>query len=176
MTDPEREVLTLESIAEDPEVGRWLSAMEDARRDTLRELENVSAEQLDWTPAPEDNTIGSLLYHIALVEADWLLVDLLGPESAPPWPADLLPFGDRDSMGHLTEIRAMSLQDHTERLATVRTMLLELLRPMTNAEFHRVRPRERFDVSPDWIIHHLLQHEAEHRSDIYRLREVFPRP
>jgi hypothetical protein len=174
MTPSEREVLTLEPMADDPEVGRWLAAMEDARRDTLRELENVSAEQLDWTPSPEDNSIGSLLYHIALVEADWLLVDLLGPESAPPWPSDLLPFGDRDSVGHLTEIRAMSLQDHVDVLAKVRTMLLDLIRPMTNAEFHRVRTRERFDVSPDWIIHHLLQHEAEHRSEIYRQREAYP--
>jgi len=34
--ETEREVLALEPMADDPEVGRWLSAMEDARRDTLK--------------------------------------------------------------------------------------------------------------------------------------------
>ena len=40
---PEREQLTLDPIADAPEVGRWLAAMQDARRDTLRELEGVQA-------------------------------------------------------------------------------------------------------------------------------------
>lgn len=33
-TDTEHELLTLEPIADVPEIGRWLSAMEDRRRDT----------------------------------------------------------------------------------------------------------------------------------------------
>lgn len=68
--ETEREVLTLEPMAGDPEVGRWLAAMEDARRATLRALEGLSDETLDWSPDPASNSIGTLLYHIALVEAD----------------------------------------------------------------------------------------------------------
>jgi hypothetical protein len=32
--------------------------------------------------------------------------------------------------------------------------------------FHAPRVRERYDVSPAWVVHHLLQHESEHRSEI----------
>ena len=31
----------------------------------------------------------------------------------------------------------------------------------------------RFDVVPDRVIHHILQHEAEHRSHIAWLRDTF---
>lgn len=68
MNDRARDVLVLEPIADDPEVGLWLAAMEDARRDTLRELETVSPEMVDWRPDRPPNSIGNLLYHIALVE------------------------------------------------------------------------------------------------------------
>jgi uncharacterized damage-inducible protein DinB len=167
--EPEREQLTLEPIADAPEVGRWLAAMLDARRDTLRELEGVSDEMVDRRVTDELNTIGTLLYHVALIEADWLLDDILGDRSS--WPLDLLPFGDRDPKGVLTEVRGATLAEHVERLAAVREILLVRLRSMPAEDFHVARARERYDVSPAWVLHHLLQHEAEHRAHIAWLRD-----
>ncbi len=77
MSDPTRETLTLRPMADDPEVGRWLSAMEDARIDTVGELDGVTPEMFDARPYAALNSIGTLLYHIALVEADWLLDEIL---------------------------------------------------------------------------------------------------
>ena len=74
MSQRRRQRLVLESVADDPEVGRWLAALEDGRRDTLRELETVRPEMLDWRPDAPLNSIGTLLYHIALVETSWLTV------------------------------------------------------------------------------------------------------
>lgn len=45
---------------------------------------------------------------------------------------------------------------------------------MSVADFHTVRVCERYDVSPAWVLHHLLQHEAEHRSHIAWLRDTYP--
>ena len=59
--------------------------MEDARRDTLRELESVTPEMVDWRPDAPLNSIGALLYHIALIEADWLLDDIEGRGELPAW-------------------------------------------------------------------------------------------
>lgn len=44
-----------------PCVGRWLAALEDCRRDTLRELERVKPEEVDWYPDAPLNSIGSLI-------------------------------------------------------------------------------------------------------------------
>ncbi len=163
---PEREMLILEPIADAPEVGRWLSAMEDGRRDTLRELEGVSDPMVDARPPGSDNGIGTTLYHVALVEADWLFDDLLGIRLVDSELAPWFPMADRDDQGRLAEVRGESLAAHLERLATVREVLLQRFRTMGGEDFHAPRVRERFDLSPAWVIHHLLQHEAEHRSEI----------
>ncbi len=78
-----KERLTLEPIAHDPEVGRWLAALEDGRRDTFKELESVSPEMVDWYPDAPLNSIGSLLYHIAVIEADWLATEILELDENP---------------------------------------------------------------------------------------------
>jgi hypothetical protein len=174
-----REVLALQPIADDPEVGRWLAALEDGRRDTLRELEGLTPEMIDWYPSAPLNSVGSLLYHIGLVEASWVSEEILGdPEAAELAP--LLPWPDREGPGqggqrHLSRIDGQSLDEHLARLAAIRAYVLERLRPMSNDAFHAIRSFERYDAAPDWVIHHLLQHEAEHRSHIAWLRDTYPR-
>lgn len=168
----EREILSLEPVADDPEVGHWLSAMADSRSDTLKELDGrVIDDMLEAVPDEDLNSIGTILYHVALVEADWVLTDVLGPEAAPDWPKDLLPYGDRDRDGRLTEVRGETLADHLRRLEGARAIVLEHFVPMSNEEFHRLRAREDWDLSPAWVLHHLLQHEAEHRAHIAWVRD-----
>lgn len=166
----ERELLILEPMADAPEVGRWLSAMEDGRRDTLRELEGVTDDLVDLRPAGSENSIGTALYHVALIEADWLVDDILGEDLAESDLASLFPFDDRDEEGVLTAVEGEPLSQHVDRLGRVRQELIERLRPMPVDEFHAPRARERYDVSPGWVVHHLLQHESEHRSEIGWLR------
>ena len=43
---------------------------------------------------------------------------------------------------------------------------------MTREDFHRPRILERYNVSPAWVIHHLIQHEAEHRGQIGEIRAL----
>jgi hypothetical protein len=165
----EREILALAVIGDDPEVGRWLSALEDGRRETLRELERVTPAMVDWYPDAPLDSIGTLLYHIAIIEADWVVTEIL--EAGVPAELErLLPWPDRDGEGvagterRLSRVDGLSLESHLERL-----------KPMTNTDFHRVRSFERYDAAPDWVIHHILQHEAEHRSHIAWLRDTYPR-
>lgn len=175
MTSGERERLALDPSADDAEVGRWLASLEDGRRDTLRELDRVTPEMVDWTPDAPLNSIGTLLYHIGLVEADWVATEIL---ELPAYPAQLtavLPWQDRDGDGRLWRVDGETLTQHLDRLTRIRAWVLEQLRPMANADFHRLRSFERYDVAPDWVLHHIGQHEAEHRSHIAWLRDTFPR-
>ena len=168
-----KERLTLEPIADDPEVGRWLAALEDGRHDTLRELDSVTPEMVDWYPDAPLNSIGSLLYHIALIEADWVATEILELDDYPVELQVLFPWPDREPDRHLSRIDGQSLDEHRARLKGVRDLALARLRPMTNEDFHRVRSLERYDVAPDWVLHHLLQHEAEHRAHIAWLRDTY---
>ena len=169
MTD--RRVLVLDSsIAAAPEVGRWLAALQDARERTLRVVVGAPPHAIDWIPSAGGNSLGSLLYHIAYIEADWLFEDILGPESGCCVPLDLFPFEVREEGGILTPVLGMSLAEHLARLEATRTTLLECLQGMSPRELDLVRQRADYDVSPAWVLHHLLQHEAEHRAHIATLR------
>jgi hypothetical protein len=173
-TDPKpRERLALDPIADDPEVGRWLAALEDGRRDTLRELERVTPEMLDWYPDAPLNSIGTLLYHVALIEADWVITEILELTETLPEIEQLLPWAARDDDRNLWRVEGQDLASHLDRLQGVRDFVLDRLGPMSNDEFHRIRELEAYDVAPDWAVHHILQHEAEHRAHICWLRDTY---
>jgi uncharacterized damage-inducible protein DinB len=169
-----RRVLVLEDhVGADPAVGPWLAALADSRRRTMDALHELPPASVDAVPGSGRNAIGTLLYHIAAIEADWLFEDILGPESGVEWPAGLFPVDVRDDAGRLTPVLGVSLEEHLERLRIARGHLETHLRPMNAEEFHRLRSRARYDVSAAWIVHHLLQHEAEHRAQISTVRSWF---
>lgn len=177
----DRETLSLTPIADDPELGRWLAALEDARRDTLRQLEGVTDAMVDWYPAAPLNSIGTLLYHIALIETAWVAEEILELADEPTELAALLPWSDREDDGgagnerRLSRVDGQTLEQHLMRLAKVRAWTSSRLMPMSNDDFHRIRVLADYDVAPDWVLHHILQHEAEHRSHLAWLRDTYPR-
>ena len=153
-----------------PEIGRWLAAMEDARRRTLAELEGITSDVVDARPPGSENSIGSSLYHVALIEADWLFDDLFGQPLETTELAPLFPYDVRDEHGMLQGILGVGLDDHLDRLARVRATLRREIGALSLEDFLAVRARDGYDVSGAWVVHHLLQHEAEHRSEIGWLR------
>ncbi len=171
-----RRLLVLEDHpGADPAVAPWLAALADSRRRTLDALRGLPDGAVDATPSGQQNSIGTLLYHVAAIEADWLFEDILGPEAGIAWPSDLFPFDVREESGRLTPVVGLALDQHLDRLRTVRGLLDEQLRPMTTKEFERGRARPDYDVSPAWVVHHLLQHEAEHRAEMSAARDAFTR-
>jgi len=152
-----------------PEIGRWLWALQDTRQLTLEEIEQLTPAMIDWLPPDDESTIGTILYHIALIEMDWLYAEVLERPEAPEI-AELFAYEHRDRQGRLTQVTGISLQEHLIRLEVVRALLLESYLQMDLAEFRRPRSLPAYDVTPEWVLHHLIQHEAEHRSQLGSLR------
>jgi hypothetical protein len=98
--------------------GAALWEMEDTRRRTLAALDGLDEALLDQIPSGGDNSIGSLLYHLALIEADWLYADILIIDY-PEWVVASFPEDARDDAGSLTRPQA-TLAAHLDRLALVR--------------------------------------------------------
>ena len=156
-------------LSKEPEIGQWLWALQDTRQRTMEELDSVSLAMIDWLPADNESSIGTILYHIADIEADWLYVEVL-EQPLPSMVAALFPYATRDAHGHLTQVQGLSLEDHLKGLETVRGWLLDVFQQMDLLEFRRVRSLPDYDVTPEWVLYHLMQHEAEHRSQIGALR------
>jgi uncharacterized damage-inducible protein DinB len=168
MNSGEKTKLIVESYgSEELEIGRWLWALQDTRKRTLEALEQVPPELLDWLSGSGQSSIGTVLYHIADIEADWLYAEVL-ERSIPREVTALFPFPIRDKGGRLTQVTGFGLQEHLDRLETVRGLLLDAFAEMGLTDFGRVRLLPPYDVTPEWVLDHLMQHEAEHCSQIVR--------
>lgn len=163
-TRPEDRVLPLDGYA--PAVGAALWRLEDTRARTLALVSDMHPALIDWTPPWDGNTVGSLLYHIAAIELDYLFYDILQSEDYPEAVPALFPVDVREQDGKLTPITGDTLDRHLERLADVRVMVLSRLAAMTEQDFRTARATDNYDITPEWALHHLCQHEAEHRGQI----------
>jgi uncharacterized damage-inducible protein DinB len=166
----EKEYLVVEThLSQEPDIGRWLWALQETRQRTMRELGRLAPAMIDWRPSENESSIGTVLYHMANIEADWLYVEVL-EQPYPPEVAALFPYETRDTQGNLTQVEGFSLEQHLKRLETVRGLLLDVFQQMDLSEFRRVRSLAYYDVTPEWVLHHMIQHEAEHRGQIGSLR------
>jgi uncharacterized damage-inducible protein DinB len=172
--EPKKQLVIEPLLGYEPEIGLLLGMLEETRGRTKKWLAGLTDDELEWTPGPGLNSIGTILYHLALIEADWLYAEAL-EQAYPPEATALFPDDVRDDAGRLTVSRRESLQEHVDRLDAVRAMVLAAFRDMSLAEFRRVRVLPEYDVTPGFVLHHLMQHEAEHRGEIGMLRALAAR-
>ena len=155
----------------EPEIGRWLWALEEVRHRTLDSVEGLDQETLDWEgPQGSENAIGSLLYHIAIVEMYWLYFDVLRTE-LPSAVKTLLPI-EMGTEGRLTNVPAIPLAEHLERLHRTREMFLTNFHDMSRSDWEQLRSPKDMDyrVTPAWAVFHLVEHEAGHAAQIGSLK------
>jgi uncharacterized damage-inducible protein DinB len=158
-------------LAISTELGRWLWCLDDARRRTLQRLAGLDPRLVDWVAPESGNSVGCILYHLAAMELDYLYSDVLG-QRMPPDIMQRFPYEIREENGHLTPIRGFELAWYLERLDFAHQRVQELFRAMDIDEFRRVRQLSDrpVDITPEWTLYHLTQHEAEHRGELASIR------
>ncbi|HUX49281.1 MAG TPA: DinB family protein [Spirochaetia bacterium] len=174
-TTERRQLMIAADQHKPPEIGLWLWALEDIRQKTLEVIDTIVPAEVDWFPSSNESSIGSVLRHIADVEADWLYVEVLEK----PRPADILglfPESEKDEQRenrgmHIPQVKGFTINQHVARLKFVRSAVLEVYRGMDLDDFRRVRKLESYDVTPEWVLYHLIEHEAEHRGQLIAIRD-----
>lgn len=148
------------------EIGRWLWCLEDVRHSLVSRLTGMSQDLLDYQKG-EGHSIGTLLYHIAMVEADWLYHEVLQKD----WDSEvksLFPLEIKTN-DKLTHIEGESIEEHFYRLNTVRKVFLTYFQSMTLEDWRKSRSFEQYEVTPEWVVYHLIEHESHHRGQIFQL-------
>lgn len=156
----------------DPYIGKLLWMMQDTRRRTLSTLEGLSDKIINWIPPRGSNSIGTLLYHLSAIEISWLYEDILGGEGFSTELSEKMNYSVREDDGRLTPVTIEPLSAHINRLQFCRNIFLSKLSGMTAEEFLRRREVDDYETTPEWVIHHLMQHEAEHRGQIGEIRQM----
>jgi uncharacterized damage-inducible protein DinB len=165
-----------------PHIGRYVAQMTEVREDLLHELDGLAVAQLDWHPDDQTESIGTLLLHLDAVEWTWIHEDIFGAkDDAYPgnW-AEAMPI----RMGVL-QVQGRPLAAYRDQLAATRARTLEILRGFTDADLARQvgeaepppgkEPRSTL-YTIDWIIWHIIEHEATHIGQVELLRRLAPRP
>lgn len=158
--------------AASPAAARLLAMLAEARERTLRAVDGLSTAELDHCTAELPVSIGSHLVHLAAIEVDWLWTDLRA-EAIPAGELAGFPFDDvRDGEGRLSAVRGWSLAQHVALLARCRAALVEHAAGLSEGAMTVPVAGLEGSSTPEWILHHLLQHEAEHRGQIRRLKAL----
>ena len=142
-----------------------LAVLHDARQRTLNRVKKIS--DLDAVTTGK-HSAGTLLYHIALIEMDWLYADVLEKveDDFPAEARDWFPLDARDEEGHLSAVTGEPLKRHLARLAWVRGLLDATFADMPLHDLRRPRVLDDHDVTPEWVLMHLALHEAHHEGQL----------
>lgn len=168
-----KEQLVIESLTDYPQpIAEALWRLQNARERTMRALQDLPQGEIDWQAPGLQNAIGTLLYHIAAIEIDWLYAEVLQREWTPEM-ATLYCYPVRDDTGRLYVVQGVAFADHLARLEQTRATLLDGFKGMSAEDYRRPRNLPAYDVTPEWVLHHLAQHEAEHRGEILTIRTLY---
>jgi len=148
--------------------------MEEVRAQLRNAVKNLDVESLGRTAFPGAHPIGALVLHIGEAEWWWMQCNVAGhqlteeDEKAPCW--DVLDEPEAFlSNGYTAEF---CLQE----LDKIRTQTHDLLLKLDDQDLERIITFERHgkmrDHSLRWILHHLVDHEAQHKGQILMLKRI----
>lgn len=134
----------------------------------FRDLGDVGAEERDWRPVPDSNTINLIVRHLR-IEADWHLDSL---ESGKPMPTVAVPASQ-------AEIDAVSVEfdSNVAALSVSLTRFCELLQDATPG-FLQARTSEAYGgsarpVPQHFLAYHQIVHLAMHWGQIRTLHNLY---
>ncbi|HEX6607137.1 MAG TPA: DinB family protein [Chloroflexia bacterium] len=165
-----------------PQIGRYVAQMTEVRADLLHELEGLTLAQLDWHPDEQTESIGTLLLHLDGVEWSWIHEDIFGAAS------DAYPGNWAEAMPirvGVPQVQGRPLAAYLDQLAATRARTLAVLRDFTDADLARLvgesepppgQERRSTLYTIDWIIWHIIEHEATHVGQVELLRRLAPSP
>lgn len=164
-----------------PQIGRYVAQLTEARQHLKGELAHLTQEQLDWHPDEQTESIGTLLLHVAAVEWSWMHQDIFGAsdkEYGASW-QEAMPI-----RADAPQVSGRPLDQYLQQLDAVREQTLQVLRDFTDSDLKRLvgeaEPRPGWEprselFTIDWIIWHVIEHEAMHVGQIELLRRLAPK-
>ncbi len=159
-----------------PQIGRYVAQLAEVRHDLLEQVADFTVAQLDWHPDAQTESVGTLLLHLDAVEWSWMHQDIFGaPDEDYPGSWDeAMPI-----RAVVPQVSGRPLVRYLDQLAATRAETLRLLASFTDADLPRLvgeappppgREARSELYTIDWIIWHVIEHEATHVGQIELLK------
>ena len=152
-------------------VALWYSIMQEMRERLLRIIEDLTQEELDYTSNERKvETIGTLLLHIAGVEWGWIFGDIDGQEME--FEKFKHAFALRPEV-NIPQLEGQKLQFYIDTLNETRQEVYQRLKKFKDDDLDKIVESEGKKYSIEWILFHLIEHEAMHIGQILLLKRVY---
>lgn len=161
------------------EIGLLLAMLDDGTKEWREELGEVEQEAVVWQPIPNGHSIGTVILHIADVEAFWLH-EVAAGEKLPVEQAALLMGEDMDQyVGKWPVPPQQPLAWYWAQHGAIRARTREIIAHINDPEhlgrrYSISRGRET-EFTLRWLLHHVLTHEAYHGGQAVLLAQQYKR-
>jgi uncharacterized damage-inducible protein DinB len=155
-------------------IGYYLSGMEEVRSQVVAAVKDIPDNMIGRPAFLGSHSIGGLVLHIGEAEWFWMQMVVCGHQlteedkSAPYW--DILDDVDAVSRNHYTA--AFCLQEAEK----IRNQTRDVLFSYNDKDLERIIYYERHGKTTEhnlrWILHHLIDHEAQHKGQILMLKRI----
>ena len=159
-----------------PAIGFYLSAMDEVREQIREAVQHLTGHNLTRPAFLGAHATGALTLHIGEAEWWWIQCVVCGHEltdadrKAPYW--DVL----EDPEGF--EKKGYTAEFCLQQLDKIRAQTRESLASFKDKDLERIFSFERggktHEHSLRWILHHLVDHEAQHKGQIMLLKRLLP--
>jgi uncharacterized damage-inducible protein DinB len=182
----ERSILEVEPGFRSQDVALFMASLDDQHALLIRDLEGITAAELEWQAKPGQNTIGMLLAHIALVEVFWTQV---GPErrSREQWDVEGvlgLDLANGDGMPAPPDARppahlaGKTFDYYRDLLVKARAYANRVAMGIEDGVLSPVFQRTRRngtveEINVRWVLYHMLEHFSGHYGQILLLRHQY---
>lgn len=173
MTKTSKTIIPVEGYS--VKLGLYLAQMEETRQRTLEYIAGLSKDTMSWIPGERCECIGTLILHIAAVERSWIGEDIERREMESWWE---IAFPIR--LG-IPQVKGYSMDYYLGILETTRQETREALKKLSDSDLTRMitplesESDEEKEYSIEWILFHLIEHEALHAGQISLLKRLAPK-
>ena len=155
-------------------IGYYLGGMEEVSRQVATAVKTIPDDLIGKPPFLGAHSIGGLVLHIGEAEWFWMKMVVSGHQlteedkQAPYW--DILDDVERVTRNGYTVEFCLSEADK------VRNQTRDLLFTYNDKDLERIITFERNGQTTEynlrWILHHLIDHEAQHKGQILMLKRL----
>lgn len=157
-----------------PGPGFYLAGMDEVREQVRAAVTGMSDEHVGRRVVPGAHSIGALVMHIGEAEWWWIQCNIAGHEltaedrGAPYWDA----LKDPDGFAG----KGYSAEFCLQQIDMIREQTRTTLASLGDDDLERIVSYERrgkiYQQSLRWILHHLIDHEAQHKGQILMLKRL----
>lgn len=157
-------------------IGFCLSAMDEVRQQLRETVGAMPAAAVNRLAVPGAHSIGALVLHIGEAEWWWMRCVIEGHQLTPADRAQLYWDVLDDPDGFAREnYSAQFCLDEIDKLRA--SVTRRVLASFNDADLERVftyrdDKRAMVEVSLRWVLHHLVDHEAQHKGQILMLKRM----